>query len=83
METRGQIETMREIKRFCKNYNRNNSFLRVKCINSTVKYLIRLSDIIEIEKHDDFVAIRTSREVYQIAKEEYDNKISEFISIVV
>lgn len=58
-------------------------FLRVKCINSTVKYLIRLSDIIEIEKHDDFVAIRTSREVYQIAKEEYDNKISKFISIVV
>lgn len=84
METRQQIKTMRRIEGFVRQYRQNNSFLRIKCTNSVAEYLIRLSDIVEIEKRDDFVAIKTSiGSVYRIPKEEYDNKISKFISIVV
>lgn len=83
METRRQIETIRRIEGFVRQYRQNNSFLRIKCKNSAAEYLVRLSDIVEIEKRDDFVAIKTSiGGLYPIPKEEYDNKVSKFISVI-
>lgn len=89
MMTQIEMDTMRAIISFSKEYRRQNSFVKLKGYFSEdedeqkIELLVKLKDVMGIIKNDGIVGVNLNAYDYPfiITKEEYKEKLQEHINL--
>lgn len=87
MMTQIEMDTMRAIISFSKEYRRQNMFIKLKGYFSEdedkIELLVKLKDVTGIIKNDGIVGVNLNAYDYPfiITKEEYKEKLQEYINL--